>query len=97
MPFDPLVPRPFECRSVLMFAPAMPGLYGISNAREWIFIGQTGNIQGALLAHLEDGGSAVMKRAPTGFVYEICPEANQFSRCSRLVLEYHPAENKGQQ
>ena len=54
MPFEQLVPRPLMATAVQRYAPIAPGVYGISNAREWIYIGETDNIQGALLTHLQD-------------------------------------------
>ena len=62
MPFDQLVPRSFTAGAVQMYAPISSGVYGISNAREWIYIGQTENIQSALLAHVQDASASLMKR-----------------------------------
>ena len=94
MPFDQLIPRPFTAGSVQMYAPTAEGVYGISNAREWVYIGQADNIQGALLAHLQDVQASLMKRAPTGFVFEVCSRAARSTRQDRLVLEYEPACNR---
>lgn len=77
-----------------MYAPATSGVYGISNAREWIYIGETDNIQGALLSHLHDLYASLMKRRPTGFVFEVCEGARRPSRQDRLVLEYEPTCNR---
>src|ERR1700688_3245753 len=93
MPFDQLMPRPFTSGAIQMYAPNVSGVYGISNAREWIYIGETDNIQGALLAHLKDIGTALMKRAPRGFVFEVCDRARRRARQDRLVFEYEPACN----
>ena len=54
MPFEQLVPLPFTPKAVQTHAPIASGVYGISNAREWIYIGETDNIQGALFEHLRD-------------------------------------------
>lgn len=94
MPFDHHVPRPFTSGAVQMFAPIASGVYGISNAREWIYIGETDDIQGALLAHLQDFYTSLMKRAPTGFVFEVCDRARRPSRQDRLVFEYEPVCNR---
>jgi hypothetical protein len=90
MPFDQPFPRSFNASSVRTYAPTLSGVYGISNAREWIYIGETDNIQEALLGHLRDLDSAVMKRQPTGFVLEVCDRANRMTRQDRLILEYKP-------
>ena len=94
MPFDKFVPAPFIARAIQSHAPVASGVYGISNAREWIYIGETGNIQGALFHHLQDLGASLMKRLPTGFVFEICDEARRAARQDRLVLEYEPVCNR---
>lgn len=49
MPFEQFTPRSFTPVSVRANAPTASGIYGISNAREWIFIGETDNIQASLL------------------------------------------------
>jgi predicted GIY-YIG superfamily endonuclease len=79
-----------------MYAPPAAGVYGISNAREWVYIGQTDNIRGALLAHLQDQGASLMKREPTGFVFEVCEGTLRSARQHRLILEYGPACNRVQ-
>jgi hypothetical protein len=94
MPFDQFVPVPFTTRAVGTHAPAASGVYGISNAREWIYIGETDNIQGALFQHLQDLYTSLMKRQPTGFVFEICDGACRSARQDRLVLEYEPVCNR---
>ena len=94
MPFDQFIPTPFIARAVQTHAPVASGVYGISNAREWIYIGETGNIQGALFHHLQELDTWLMKRQPTGFVFEICDEARRSARQDRLVLEYEPVCNR---
>jgi hypothetical protein len=53
MPFDQFIPRPLTPVAVHTYAPTESGVYGISNAREWIYIGETDDIQNALLGHLQ--------------------------------------------
>lgn len=90
MPFDQPIPRSFTAPSVREHAPALPGVYGISNASEWIYIGETDNIQDALLGHLRELNTALLKRQPTGFVFEVCDRARRLGRQNRLVFEYAP-------
>src|SRR6266704_1351761 len=94
MPFEQLIPRPLNLIDVHAYAPATSGVYGISNAREWIYIGETDNIQGALLDHLQQLGTSLMKRQPTGFVFEVCDGLRRQDRQDRLVLEYEPTCNR---
>lgn len=94
MPFEQFTPRSFTPISVRANAPAASGIYGISNAREWIFIGATDNIQASLLRNLQLGDSALLKRFPTGFVFELCDAADRRARQDRLILEYEPVCNR---
>ena len=41
MPFEHLTPRPFGPMAIQAFAPMASGVYGISNARQWLYIGET--------------------------------------------------------
>ncbi len=94
MPFNYFTPRSLTPASVRANAPAASGLYGISNAREWLYIGETDNIQASLLNHLQQTDSALMKKLPTGFVFEVCDPAERRTRQDRLVFEYEPACNR---
>lgn len=94
MPFEYLTPRLFTSAAIQMYAPSSPGVYGISNSREWIYIGEAANIQNALLTHLESAHTPLMKREPTGFVFEVCEGPRRPLRQDRLVLEYEPICNR---
>ncbi|MGH9647485.1 MAG: hypothetical protein ACRD4E_11795, partial [Bryobacteraceae bacterium] len=94
MPFNQFTPRNFTVDAVQMYAPDMPGIYGISNAREWLYIGETDNIRGSLLNHLHEINTKLMKREPTGFVFEVCDAARRAGRQERLLNEYGPACNR---
>jgi len=95
MPFDQFTPRSFTPVSVRTNAPPASGIYGISNAREWIYIGETDNIQASLMNDLRQGDSALLKRCPTGFVFERCDPAGRLARQHRLIVEYGPVCNRG--
>ena len=94
MPFIKHAPWAFTRAGIRMFAPIASGVYGISNARDLVYIGEADNIQGALLAQLEDLHTALMKLQPTGFVFELCECAHRPARQDRLVLEYEPTCNR---
>ena len=89
MPFDPAVPRTFNSHSIRAYAPPVSGVYGLSNARAWLFIGETDNLQATLLAHLRDG-----REQATGFCCEMHPAYGRARRQEQLVLEYHPEGNR---
>jgi hypothetical protein len=93
MPFERSVAHAFTASSIRNHAPFGPGVYGISNSREWIYIGETDNIQNRLFEHLQESGTFLKGRSPTGFVYEICGSDIRTKRRDRLIREYGPAGN----
>ena len=94
MPFEHLIPRPFLPGSIRTYAPAASGVYGISNARKWLYIGETDDICGALLNHFGDVASPLMLSRPAGFVFEVCDRLRRTIRQDRLVHEYGPTCNR---
>ena len=94
MPFDQGFPRQLIGSAIMTYAPSAPGVYGISNSREWIFVGETDDIRAALLKHLQEPDTPQMRRQPTGFVFEVCERASRSARLDRLVLEYEPICNR---
>ena len=73
----------------------MPGVYGLSNARECVYVGGADDLRATLLGHLREGNTVLKSRAPTGFTFEICHISQRAARASRLVTEYAPVCNKG--
>lgn len=94
MPFSEKIARSFLATDVRRHAPAGSGVYGISNAGEWVYIGSTANIQDALMQHLGEAGTQLAKRLPTGFVFEVCDQAQRSRRQDELVREYEPVCNR---
>lgn len=95
MPFTEGFPRTFSAGSVREHAPAAPGVYGLTSAAEWIYIGAAEDIREALLAHLADPKAEREAGRPTGFVYEVCERDRRAARQVRLVEEYKPTRNQG--
>ena len=93
MPFDRFMPYTFSLISVQKNAPALPGVYGLSNAREWIFVGETDNIKAKLISHLQETHTPLLEREPTGFVFEVCVSDIRVARQERLIQEYQPVLN----
>ena len=95
MPFENSLAHSFSATSIRSHAPADAGVYGISNAREWILIGSSQNIQGTLMEHLREQDTFFAGRRPTGFVYEVCRSSDvQTARRNRLVEQYAPICNQ---
>ncbi len=94
MPFQEFLPRSFRAMTVQREAPPLSGIYGLSNAREWIYVGEADNIQAALLAHLTETGTLLAGRLPTGFSFEVCPRESRQARQRRLIQELKPVFNQ---
>ncbi len=92
MPFEQGAPSSFTAISIQNNAPDASGVYGLSNSREWLFIGETNNIRAALMEHLREANSSGIARRPTGFSYEISPPGKRLARKNVLVRELTPAE-----
>jgi hypothetical protein len=94
LPFEGYGGFAFSQVSVLRNAPSMPGVYGLSNAREWVFVGVADDIRAVLLAHVHEGNTPIKSRVPTGFTFEICHPGQCSARAARLVTELSPVCNK---
>lgn len=95
MPFEGYGGFTFSPVSVQRNAPSLPGVYGLSNAREWVFVGVADDIRATLLGHLQEANTTLKSHAPTGFTFEICHPSQRAARLSRLVTELSPVCNRG--
>ncbi len=93
MAFAESASRSFTFASVQKNAPDVSGVYGLSNGREWVFIGEASNIRARLLEHLKEVGTPLDRRKPTGFTFEMCSSADRSSRQSALIRELAPCCN----
>lgn len=96
MPFQQPFPRSFVASSIREYAPAGSGVFGISNAREWIYIGESDNVQASLVELLADVRSEIHQMQPKGFVFEACAAGARAGRLARLISEYDPVCNRQQ-
>ena len=97
MPFARHSGYTFSVVSVQQNAPACSGIYGLSNGREWVFIGTSDNIQAALLDHLRELDEAIRSRGVAGFTFEPCGPERRTERRNRLITELGPVCNPRQQ
>jgi hypothetical protein len=93
MPFVNYGGYSFSPVSVRNNAPASSGVYGLSNGREWLYVGIADNIQAALLTHLAERGTALRAHLPTGFTFELCG-TDRLARRNRLIIEKNPVCNR---
>jgi hypothetical protein len=93
MPFENHGNRAFTLTSVDRNAPAASGVYGLSNAHHWIYVGETGNIQAELFRHLRHGSEFLKEQNPSGFAFEVCSAEHRMERHNRLLFELEPIGN----
>ena len=77
MPFARQSGYSFTAVSVRQNAPALGGIYGLSNAQAWIYIHAVDDIRAALLDHLNERNPTPDFRAVTGFTFELCDTAER--------------------
>ena len=94
MPFENAGCRAFTWHSVKTNAPTASGVYGLSNAVRWIYVGESDDIQGELLKHLANPTSSDEATKPSGFTFELSSSGDRVSRQSELVLELAPVSNR---
>jgi excinuclease UvrABC nuclease subunit len=94
MPFENHGNRPFTATSVDKNAPAASGVYGISNARQWIYVGETANIQAELRKHLQHPNEALREHTASGYTYELSPAEYRVERQNQLISELAPVGNQ---
>ena len=94
MPFENCAAHTFSLVSVQKNAPASSGVYGLSNAQEWILVGETDNIKATLLEHLRGTHTVPLERVPTGFTFELRAFYERVARQDRLILELQPVHKR---
>ncbi|MEI9813638.1 MAG: hypothetical protein WDO18_13760 [Acidobacteriota bacterium] len=90
MAFAQPIPRPFNERGICFYAPSEAGVYGISNSKGWIHVGEALDIRDALLGCLSGQEPQLLECEPAGFVFEPCGSEIRSNRCLQLIAEYNP-------
>ena len=94
MPFASYGNISFTLASVGKNAPQASGVYGLANANHWIYVGETADIQSALLGHLHNQHGFVKDDAPSGFNYELSATGQRTERQNQLIRELAPVGNR---
>jgi hypothetical protein len=96
MPFENHGNRAFTAMAIDKNAPAASGVYGISNARQWIYVGETANIQAELRKLLQNPNPLLRDHIASGYTYELSSAEHRIERQSQLVRELQPVGNQPQ-
>jgi hypothetical protein len=74
--------------------PAASGVYGLSNASQWIYVAETANIHAELSKHLQHPNTFLRGHSPSGFTYELASAEHRIQRRNQLVVELDPIGNR---
>jgi hypothetical protein len=94
MPFANHGNRSFTVTSVHKNVPAASGVYGLSDASQWIYVGETANIHAELFKHLQHPNTFLRGHSPSGFTWELSSEEHRAERRNQLVFELQPIGNR---
>jgi len=94
MPFENHGNRSFTTSSIGKNAPPASGVYGLADAHQWIYVGETADIQAELLRHLQNPHALLKKYPPSGFTYELSSAGQRIERQDQLVMELEPIGNR---
>ena len=86
----------FSENGIANSAPRKSGVYVIYNRNEWIYIGESKDIEARLYEHLRgesDQSARILRRNPTGFGYELCDAQSRTDRETELIAELGPTCN----
>jgi cell division septation protein DedD len=80
----------FTREAILGCAPPSSGVYGLFNSDCQLFIGESANIQEALLRHQNESEFHSRHLQPTGFTFEPCAEELRKSKAAEMIAKYRP-------
>src|SRR5262245_54408878 len=80
----------FTKGAILLFAPPISGVYGLFNSDCQVFIGESANIQEALLRHQSETDFQSQHLQPTGFTFEPCAAELLKYKADELIARFHP-------
>jgi septal ring-binding cell division protein DamX len=80
----------FTKKAILAYAPPTSGVYGLFNFDCQVFIGESKNIQEALLRHESETDFQSRHLQPTGFTFELCASEIRKAKADELIARFHP-------
>lgn len=80
----------FTREAILTCAPPTSGVYGLFNFDCQVFIGESANIQEALLRHESETDFQCQHLRPTGFTFEACAAELREPKANELIATFRP-------
>jgi|SRR5208337_2814010 len=97
MPFSTKGGYAFSETGIATYAPRGSGVYGIFNSTTWIYVGEAGDMEARLYAHLRgesDQSGRIARQNPTHYVFESIDAGNRKARETALIQELDPVCNR---
>jgi sporulation related protein len=85
----------FTKEAILACAPPTSGVYGLFNFDCQVLIGESANIQEALLHHESETDFQSRHLRPTGFTFELCAAELRKPKSDELIARFHPLLQTG--
>jgi hypothetical protein len=76
-------------------APNASGVYVIYTPAQWVYVGQSDDLQKSLFGHLNEPGTCMGGFGPLSFSFELVPADARLARYQALLAELSPACNPG--
>ncbi len=84
----------YAAPTILEHAACAAGVYALRSGARWIYVGESGNIQAALLHHYRGDTPWISDQHPTQFAFEVVAEDACSSRRRELIREMKPVCNR---
>jgi hypothetical protein len=68
----------------------MSGVYTIYTSQQWLYVGESEDVQESLFRHLSKPGACMSRRGPLSFSFEVVPPAERVRRQQALVAALVP-------
>jgi hypothetical protein len=81
-------------QTIMQRAPKASGVFAIFCKKNWIYVGDAGNLRAKLIALFDGEIACVKQRAPIGFEFELVPASKRVARRKHLIRELAPICNR---
>lgn len=78
----------------ILYAPNASGVYALYNQQEWIYVGQSNDIQRRLREHLAEWGTCIKERGANSFQFELVDAAYLGQRENAWMAALRPTCNQ---
>jgi hypothetical protein len=80
----------FGYRAVQDKAPNTSGVYTIYTSQQWLYVGESGDVQESLFGHLNRPSACMARAGALSFSFEVVPPLERVTRQQALVTALAP-------